>query len=70
MSDERDRIVSLDKQRVWHPYTAMEDYRARVDPLVVARASGVYLEDTEGRRYIDANSSWWTATLGHGHPRF
>ena len=69
MSDERDRIVSLDKQRVWHPYTAMEDYRARVDPLVVARASGVYLEDIEGRRYIDANSSWWTATLGHGHPR-
>ena len=31
----REQIVSLDKRRVWHPYTAMDDYRAQVDPIVV-----------------------------------
>jgi adenosylmethionine-8-amino-7-oxononanoate aminotransferase len=40
-----------------------------VDPIVVARAEGAWLEDVDGRRYIDGNSSWYVATLGHGHPR-
>ncbi len=65
----RERIVALDKRRVWHPYTAMQDYRDRVEPLVVARAEGSRLFDPEGRSYLDANASWWTCTLGHGHPR-
>ncbi len=65
----RESIVALDKKRVWHPYTAMDDYRARVDPIVVDRASGPYLYDVDGRSYIDANSSWWVASLGHNHPR-
>ena len=39
------------------------------DPIVVARAQGAWLEDVDGRRYIDGNASWYVATLGHGHPR-
>ena len=66
---DRERIVALDKERVWHPYTAMDDYRASVDPIVVDRAEGPFLFDVDGRRYIDANSSWWVASLGHNHPR-
>jgi adenosylmethionine-8-amino-7-oxononanoate aminotransferase len=66
---DRDAIVRRDKQFVWHPYTAMDDYVARVDPIVVARAKGAWLEDVDGRRYLDGNSSWWVAALGHGHPR-
>ncbi len=66
---DRDRIVALDKARVWHPYTEMSRYRANVDPLVVVRASGSRLEDADGRSYLDANASWWTAVVGHGHPR-
>lgn len=46
----------------------MDRYRA-VDPLVVARAEGVFLFDVDGKRYFDANSSWWTMALGHSHPR-
>ena len=69
MSGKRDRIVALDKRRVWHPYTEMQRYRERVDPLVVAEARGSRLTDVEGRSYIDGNASWWTCTLGHGHPR-
>lgn len=66
---DRDRIVALDKRRVWHPYTAMDDYTQRVDPFVVVRAEGARLFDADGRSYLDANSSWWVASLGHGHPR-
>lgn len=65
----RDEIVALDKAHVWHPYTAMRVYLDEVDPLVIARAEGSHLVATDGKRYIDGNSSWWTATLGHRHPR-
>lgn len=66
--DRRD-IVRLDKAHVWHPYTPMGPYIETVDPLVIASAQGATLVDVDGRRYLDANSSWWTTALGHNHPR-
>src|SRR4029078_5507755 len=65
----RAEIVRLDKSHVWHPYTPMDRYIAEVDPLVIERASGARLFDVDGRSYLDANSSWWVASLGHAHPR-
>ena len=65
----REALVALDKRYVWHPYTPMRRYVDEVDPFVVVRASGPYLFDADGRRYVDGNSSWWVAALGHGHPR-
>jgi adenosylmethionine---8-amino-7-oxononanoate aminotransferase len=65
----RAEIVALDKRHVWHPYTPMDRYIAEVDPLVIDRALGPRLFDVDGKSYIDANSSWWVASLGHGHPR-
>jgi adenosylmethionine-8-amino-7-oxononanoate aminotransferase len=67
--DLRAAIVAADKRRIWHPFTPMQRYIDDVDPLVVARAEGSHLYDVDGRRYIDANSSWYVSTLGHGHPR-
>ena len=65
---DRDAIVRLDKRHVWHPYTPMDAWQNE-DPIVVARARGAWLEDVDGRKYLDGNSSWWVAGLGHGHPR-
>ena len=69
MSAERRRaLVDLDRAHVWHPYTASEDHET-LDPIVVCGAEGAHLEDVDGRRYLDATSSWWCAALGYGHPR-
>ncbi|MFO0762636.1 MAG: adenosylmethionine--8-amino-7-oxononanoate transaminase [Byssovorax sp.] len=65
----RAAIVAADKRFVWHPYTPMARYIDEVDPLVIARAEGPRLFDEDGRSYLDANSSWWVASLGHNHPR-
>jgi adenosylmethionine-8-amino-7-oxononanoate aminotransferase len=65
----REQIIELDKAHVWHPYTAMAEYVAETNPLVIARASGSRLFDVDGRAYLDGNSSWWCAALGHNHPR-
>src|SRR4051794_24667339 len=38
-------------------------------PLVpIARAQGAWLEDFDGRRYLDGVSSWWVNLFGHSHP--
>jgi adenosylmethionine-8-amino-7-oxononanoate aminotransferase len=65
---ERSAILAWDAAHVWHPYTQMQSW-ASADPLVIARAHGSRLTDVDGRQYIDGNASWWSSTLGHGHPR-
>ena len=52
---------------VWHPCTQMKQHETL--PLIpVARARGCWLYDFEGRRYLDAVSSWWVNLFGHGNP--
>lgn len=58
---------SLD--HVWHPCTQMQRARSAVPPLPIARAQGPWLEDYSGRRYFDANSSWWVNLFGHADER-
>jgi adenosylmethionine---8-amino-7-oxononanoate aminotransferase len=64
----RDEILGFDRSHVWRPYTSSEDHE-QTDPLVIARSRGAWLEDVDGRRYLDGNGSWWCNNLGHGHPR-
>lgn len=68
-AEERRKMVERDKRVVWHPYTPMGAYRESGNPLVIDRASGSRLYDVDGRSIIDGNASWWTALLGHNHPR-
>ena len=60
-----DKLLELDRQRVWHPYAPMPGTRA---PLVVESASGVRLRLADGRELIDGMSSWWAAIHGYRHP--
>jgi adenosylmethionine-8-amino-7-oxononanoate aminotransferase len=51
---------------VWHPFTQ----HGLGEPIpTVARAEGAALYTTDGRRVVDAISSWWVTTHGHSHPR-
>ena len=38
------------------------------DPRFIARGEGAYLEDVDGRRYVDYMMSWGPLILGHAHP--
>ncbi len=55
------------RSHLWHPYTSRSDVEAGLPVMV--RGEGVYLFGADGRKYLDAVSSWWTSALGHGHPR-
>ncbi|MDN3922596.1 adenosylmethionine--8-amino-7-oxononanoate transaminase [Roseateles violae] len=49
---------------VWHPCTQMARAE-QLPPLPIARGEGAWLYDFEGRRYFDANGSWWVNLFGH-----
>lgn len=55
------------RRHVWHPCTQSIRLDA-VPPLPIARGEGAWLIDHEGRRYLDATSSWWVNLFGHAHP--
>ena len=61
-------LVSADRTFLWHPFTQQRGWCAE-EPLVVERAEGTDLIDTEGRRYIDGVSSLWCNVHGHAHSR-
>lgn len=53
---------------LWMPFTSWKD-SVDYPPIVVERASGIYLYDTAANRYIDGTGSWWVSLFGHGHTR-
>ncbi|MCH8028851.1 MAG: adenosylmethionine--8-amino-7-oxononanoate transaminase [Candidatus Dadabacteria bacterium] len=67
MSESGDKLKGYDKRFIWHPFTQMREYE-KTEPVVVERGEGVYLIDSEGRRYIDGVSSLWVTIHGHRVP--
>jgi len=60
--------VARDLAHVWHPCTQMKDHEYL--PLIpIRRGEGVWLEDFNGKRYLDAIGSWWVNLFGHANPR-
>ncbi len=59
--------VQLDRDHLWHPFTQQQSW-CEEEPLVIERAEGSQLIDTEGRRYLDGASSLWCNVHGHRHP--
>lgn len=59
--------IDRDVAAVWHGFTQMAAY-ADNRPVIVERAEGREVIDVEGNRYLDAISSLWVTTLGHGVP--
>lgn len=58
-------LQEKDKKYIWHPFTSLG---ADEQPILIESAEGVYLHTADGRKIIDAVSSWWVNLHGHGHP--
>src|SRR5450631_3226136 len=61
-------LAARDLRVLWHPCTQMKDHETL--PLVaIKRGEGAWLEDFDGKRYLDAICSWWVNLFGHANPR-
>ena len=57
-------LINRDRMVNWHPYTQMKT----ANHIPIVRGEGAYIYDADGKRYIDAVSSWWVTLHGHAHP--
>jgi adenosylmethionine---8-amino-7-oxononanoate aminotransferase len=57
-------LADKDRHYVWHPFTQMRDWLGD-EPLIIERAEGNWVIDTDGNRYLDAVSSLWVNLHGH-----
>lgn len=64
---ETQRLAALDHAHLWHPFTAMKQWREQT-PMIIDRAEGFELINTDGHRYIDGVSSLWCNVHGHRDP--
>ena len=60
-----EEILPLSKEHVFYTWSA----QAKVNPIAVKRARGVYFWDIEDRRYLDFNSMTMCVNIGHGDER-
>ncbi|MFZ9045508.1 MAG: adenosylmethionine--8-amino-7-oxononanoate transaminase [Cyclobacteriaceae bacterium] len=57
-------LERIDRQNIWHPFSPLAGNK----PIPVEKARGCYLYTTDGRKILDAISSWWVNIHGHGNP--
>lgn len=58
-------LTQRDSSVIWHPFT--QHFIAK-EAIPIVRAEGAYLFAQDGRKYLDAISSWWVNLHGHAHP--
>jgi adenosylmethionine-8-amino-7-oxononanoate aminotransferase len=68
-ANKNSAYVVRDLAHVWHPCTQMKDHERQLPLIPIRRGEGVWLEDYDGKRYLDAVSSWWVNLFGHANPR-
>ncbi len=59
------QLEKIDKENIWHPFSPLAGNK----PIGVRKAKGVYIHTLDGRKIIDAISSWWVNIHGHSHPK-
>ena len=59
-------IIQRSLQSVWHPCSQMKHYEKQA-LIPIKNASGCWLIDFEGKKYLDATSSWWVNLFGHNN---
>jgi len=64
----QNNLIERSLKAVWHPCTQMKQHEHL--PLIpIVRGEGAWLFDQNGKRYLDAISSWWVNLFGHCNPR-
>jgi adenosylmethionine-8-amino-7-oxononanoate aminotransferase len=61
------QLADIDRRVLWHPFTQQQGW-CEEQPLIIERAAGCTLYDTDGNAYLDGVSSLWCNVHGHQHP--
>jgi adenosylmethionine-8-amino-7-oxononanoate aminotransferase len=66
-STETDSVWNDDQQHFLHPWAEYPAFE-KEGSLVIDRAQGAYISDSDGGRYLDGIGGMWCVNIGYGHP--
>jgi 4-aminobutyrate--pyruvate transaminase len=59
-------LAARDVETLVHPYINLASFR-ETGPLIIEKAQGIYVYDTEGKPYIEGMAGLWCTALGYGN---
>jgi 4-aminobutyrate--pyruvate transaminase len=59
-------LAARDVETLVHPYINLASFR-ETGPLIIERAQGIYVYDTDGKAYIEGMAGLWCTALGYGN---
>ncbi len=59
-------LLELDRRYLFHPMTALATHEQRGPAPVIVKGEGAWVEDAEGRRYLDTMAGLWCVNVGYG----
>jgi 4-aminobutyrate--pyruvate transaminase len=59
-------LAARDVETLVHPYVNLAGFRES-GPLIIERARGIYVYDTDGKPYIEGMAGLWCTALGYGN---
>jgi len=65
MKTHTKNLDSIDKNNLFHPITNLKAHSSE-DLLIVDRGEGVYIYDTNGKKYLEGLAGLWCSSLGYG----
>ncbi|UDG83344.1 adenosylmethionine--8-amino-7-oxononanoate transaminase [Candidatus Vallotia lariciata] len=66
LKNNSSELIARSLRAVWHPCTQMKSHE-KLPLIAIARGAGAWLYDRDGKRYLDAISSWWVNLFGHAN---
>jgi len=68
MDTRSNSLKSADIKTLLHPFTDARVHE-QVGPLVITKGEGIYVYDSEGRKYIEGLAGLWSVAVGFSEPR-
>lgn len=60
------QLIELGKKHYLHPSSSIKQVRNEGPGIIFTEGNGVYLQDIDGKQYMDSLSSLWNVNIGHG----
>ncbi|MGM8364519.1 aminotransferase family protein [Virgibacillus sp. W0181] len=62
----KEQLMELDKKHFLHPTSNIKQQQEDGPPIIFKKGEGIYLEDIDGKKYIEGMSSLWNVNVGYG----
>lgn len=62
----KQELQDLDKKHFLHPTSSIQQHQEDGPAIIFDNAKGIYVEDIDGKKYIEGMSSLWNVNIGYG----